>query len=225
MSKLIEIKELYKIYSGIVETVAIENFSANFEEGEIVAVAGPSGSGKTTLLSCIGGVLRPTSGRVFVEGQDITKYNDEELAKYRCNKVGLVYQDYNLISQFTIYENVAVPLLIAGYKRSEIKEQVTSLLKSFNIERYANTFPPYLSGGEQQRVAICVALANDPPIILADEPTGNLDRQTTETVLNFLIEKCRENNKTVIIASHDPFVLESVDRVIYLNKGLHLQSK
>jgi len=225
MSKLIEIKELYKIYSGIVETVAIENFNASFEEGEIVAVAGPSGSGKTTLLSCIGGILRPTSGRVFVDGQDITRYNDEELANYRCNKVGLVYQNYNLIEQFTIYENVAVPLLIAGYKRSEIKKRVNSLLISFNIERYADTFPPYLSGGEQQRVAICVALANDPPIILADEPTGNLDRQNTETVLNFLIEKCRENNKTVIIASHDPFVLEAVDRVIYLSKGRHLQAK
>ena len=219
MSKLIEIKELYKIYSGIVETVAIENFSANFEEGEIVAVAGPSGSGKTTLLSCIGGVLRPTSGRVFVEGQDITKYNDEELAKYRCNKVGLVYQDYNLISQFTIYENVAVPLLIAGYKRSEIKEQVTSLLKSFNIERYANTFPPYLSGGEQQRVAIAVALANDPPLILADEPTGNLDIESREKVIDLLINKSHELNKTLIIATHDPFILKKVDRTVHLSKA------
>ncbi|MHA1224983.1 MAG: ABC transporter ATP-binding protein, partial [Candidatus Heimdallarchaeaceae archaeon] len=124
-----------------------------------------------TLLSCLGGVLRPTSGSIFVEGVDITKLETDELTNYRLTKVGLIYQDFNLIDQFTIYENVSLPLLIANKPHSEVKERVLELLKILDIERYEKTFPPYLSGGERQRVSIAVALANDPPIILADEPT------------------------------------------------------
>ena len=213
------IESLYKIYSGIVETVALENFNEQIKEGEIVAVAGPSGSGKSTLLSCIGGILRPTSGKIIVNRNDITKLPDKDLVNYRRDSVGLIYQDFNLISQFTIYENIALPLLIAGKKNDCIQERVENLLESLDITRYKKTYPQYLSGGEQQRVAIAVALANDPQIILADEPTGNLDLEAREKVLSLLIEKAASYKKTLVIATHDPFILEKVNRVIYLSKG------
>lgn len=215
----IEIERLYKIYTGLVETVALEDFNESFEKGEIVAIAGPSGSGKSSLLSCIGGVLRPTSGIILVDSNNIAKLNDEELVIYRRDQVGLIYQDFNLINQFTIFENVSLPLLIAEKPSSFIKERVNELLISLEIARYEKTFPSYISGGEQQRVAIAVALANDPPLILADEPTGNLDLVSREKILDLLFNKSREYKKTLIIATHDPFILERVDRVIQLSKG------
>ncbi len=213
------IESVYKIYGGIVETVALENFNEQIDEGEVVAIAGPSGSGKSTLLSCIGGILRPTSGKIIVDSDDITKFSDSKLVNYRRDHVGLIYQDFNLISQFTIYENVALPLLIAGKKNDFIQERVDSLLESLDIKRYKKTYPQYLSGGEQQRVSIAVALANDPQIILADEPTGNLDLEARKKVLSLLIEKAVAYKKTLIIATHDPFILEKVNRVIHLSKG------
>ncbi len=214
----ITIESLYKIYQGTVETVALENFNGKIDKGEAVAIAGPSGSGKTTLLSCIGGVLKPTSGRILIDGHDITKLSDEELVIHRRDQVGLIYQDFNLIDEFSIFENVSLPLLIAKKPFSEIKERVSYLLEILNIQRYEKTFPNFLSGGEKQRVAIAVALANDPGIILADEPTGNLDLASRGTVIDLLIEKSKELNKVLLIATHDPFIMEKVDRVIELPK-------
>jgi ABC-type lipoprotein export system ATPase subunit len=217
--KQIEIESLYKIFTEKVETVALQDFNESIEKGEVVAVAGPSGSGKTTLLSCIGGVLRPTSGKILIDGVDITKLPDSDLTNYRRDTVGLIYQDFNLIDQFTIFENVSLPMLIANKPSSEVQERVNMLLDSLEIDRYAKTFPLYISGGERQRVAIAIALANDPSIILADEPTGNLDLEAREKVLNLLINKGREFNKTIILATHDPFILERVERIIYLSKA------
>lgn len=212
------IESLYKIYQGTVETVALENFNEKFDKGEAVAIAGPSGSGKTSLLSCIGGVLKPTSGRILIAGNDITKLSDDELVSYRRDQVGLIYQDFNLIDEFSIYENIALPMLIANKDKSQIDERVNDLLEALDIQRYVKTFPNYLSGGEKQRVAIAVALANDPDIILADEPTGNLDLASRESVIDILITKCKDLNKALIIATHDPFIMEKVDRVIDLPK-------
>ncbi|HUT81266.1 MAG TPA: ABC transporter ATP-binding protein [Candidatus Bathyarchaeia archaeon] len=212
------IESLYKIYQGTVETVALENFNEKFDKGEAVAIAGPSGSGKTSLLSCIGGVLKPTSGRILIDGNDITKLSDDELVVYRRDQVGLIYQDFNLIDEFSIYENVALPMLIANKDKSAIDERVSELLETLDIQRYVKTFPNYLSGGEKQRVAIAVALANDPDIILADEPTGNLDLVSRENVIDVLISKCKDMNKALLIATHDPFIMEKVDRVIDLPK-------
>ncbi|HUT82152.1 MAG TPA: ABC transporter ATP-binding protein [Candidatus Bathyarchaeia archaeon] len=216
--KYIIIESLYKIYQGTVETVALENFNEEIDKGEVVAVAGPSGSGKTSLLSCIGGVLKPTSGRILIAGIDITKLSDDELVEYRRDQVGLIYQDFNLINEFSIYENVALPMLIAKKSKPEIDARVNELLEVLDIQRYTKTFPNYLSGGEQQRVAIAVALANDPDIILADEPTGNLDLVSRENVIDLLISKCKNLNKSLVIATHDPFIMEKVDRVIDLPK-------
>ncbi len=217
MEKII-IESLYVIYKEIVETVALENFNAQFDRNEVVAIAGPSGSGKTSLLSCIGGVLKPTSGRILIDGHDITKLSDDELVKYRRDQVGLIYQDFNLIDEFSIFENIALPMLIAKKAKSEIDERVNELLEALDIQRYVKTFPNYLSGGEKQRVAIAVALANNPDIILADEPTGNLDLASRENIINSLIKNCKELNKALIIATHDPFIMEKVDRVINLPK-------
>ena len=217
--KQIEIESVYKIFTEKVETVALQDFNETIEKGEVVAVAGPSGSGKTTLLSCIGGVLRPTSGKIFIDGVDITKLPDSDLTNYRRDTVGLIYQDFNLIDQFTVFENVSLPMLIANKPSSEVQERVNMLLDSLEIDRYAKTFPLYISGGERQRVAIAVALANDPTIILADEPTGNLDLEAREKVLNLLLNKGKEFNKTIILASHDPFILERVERIVYLSKA------
>lgn len=217
MEKII-IESLYVIYKEIVETVALENFNAQFDRNEVVTIAGPSGSGKTSLLSCIGGVLKPTSGRILIDGHDITKLSDDELGQYRRDQVGLIYQDFNLIDEFSIFENIALPMLIAKKNKSEIDERVNELLEALDIQRYVKTFPNYLSGGEKQRVAIAVALANNPDIILADEPTGNLDLTSRENVINSLIKNCKELNKALIIATHDPFIMEKVDRVINLPK-------
>jgi len=212
------VESLYKIYQGMVETVALENFNEKFDKGEAVAIAGPSGSGKTSLLSCIGGVLKPTSGRILIDGNDITKLSDEELVNYRRDQVGLIYQDFNLIDEFSIYENIALPMLIAKKNKPQIDERVNELLEALDIQRYVKTFPNYLSGGEKQKVAIAVALANNPDIILADEPTGNLDLTSRGNVIDILITKCKDMNKALLIATHDPFIMEKVDRVVDLPK-------
>lgn len=212
------IESLYKIYQGTVETVALENFNEKIDKGEAVAIAGPSGSGKTSLLSCIGGVMKPTSGRILIDGTDITKLSDDELVDYRRDQVGLIYQDFNLIDEFSIYENVILPMLIAKKTKSEIDAHANELLEALDIQRYMKTFPNHLSGGEKQRVAIAVALANDPDIILADEPTGNLDLASRENVIDILITKCKDLNKALLIATHDPFIMKKVDRIIDLPK-------
>ncbi len=212
------IESLYKIYQGTVETVALENFNEKIDKGEAVAIAGPSGSGKTSLLSCIGGVLKPTSGRILIDGIDITKLSDDELVDYRRDQVGLIYQDFNLIDEFSIYENVVLPMLIAKKTKSEIEARANELLEALDIQRYIKTFPNYLSGGEKQRVAIAVALANDPDIILADEPTGNLDLASRENVIDILTTKCKDLNKALLIATHDPFIMKKIDRIIDLPK-------
>lgn len=214
----IVIESLYKIYQGTVETVALENFNEKIDKGEAVAIAGPSGSGKTSLLSCIGGILKPTSGRILIDSHDITKLAEEELVTYRRDQVGLIYQDFNLINEFSIFENVALPMLIAKRNKDEIDDRVNQLLEALEIQRYEKTFPNYLSGGEKQRVAIAVALANDPDIILADEPTGNLDLASRENVIDILINKSKELDKALLIATHDPFIMEKVDRIIDLPK-------
>jgi len=215
----IEIEELYKIYSGYVETVALENFSNSIEENSIVGLSGPSGSGKSTLINILGGVVRPTSGRVLVKGDDITKFSDTQLVDYRRDRVGLIYQDFNLIDEFTVYENIALPMLIAERSQSQIADRVKILLKQLDIDRYEKTYPPYISGGERQRVAIAVALANDPSIILADEPTGNLDKEASDNVLELLVSESKKLGKTLIIATHDPHVIEMCDHVINVSKN------
>lgn len=214
----IEIESLYKIYSGIVDTVVLENYNLTVEKGEILAIVGPSGSGKSTLLSCLGGMTKPNSGQIRYQQNDISNFTDKDLAEYRRKHIGFVFQNFNLIDELTVFENISVPLLLNDVMKKDIEKRIDFLLSELSINRYRDTYPKFLSGGEQQRVAIAVALANDPEMILADEPTGNLDAETSSMVMKLLIEQSRKLNKTLIIATHDQDVMEMVDRTVILGE-------
>ncbi|MBA7514854.1 Methionine import ATP-binding protein MetN [subsurface metagenome] len=212
------VENLEKIYKTEVETIAVRDFNLQMKEGEITTLAGPSGSGKTTILMCIASLLEPTFGKIIVNGKIINTLSLEDLIKYRQNTVGIIFQSYNHIDYMTIYENIAFPLWLAKKPKKEIKKRVTFLLENLEISRYAQTYPHFLSAGEQQRLAIAVALANDPQIILADEPTGNLDRSTADIVVNLLIGEVEEFNKILILATHDEKIIKRSKNVISLQK-------
>ena len=216
-SKLI-IENLEKVYKQEVETIAVRDFDLEMDAGEIVTLAGPSGSGKTTILLCIASLIEPTFGKIIVNHKLVNTLNPAELIDYRRNTVGIIFQNYNLIEYLTVFENVAFPLWLAEKKKKEIDIRVTELLEQLNITRYAQTFPQFLSMGEQQRVAIGIALANDPEIILADEPTGNLDRKTADTVINLLVDEAKESGKILLLATHDEKIIHTSERVVSLEK-------
>jgi len=203
---------------GDLAVEALKNLDLEVEKGEFVSIHGPSGAGKTTLLNLIGGLDKPTSGKVVVFGHDLGTYDEDFLATFRCAYVGFVFQSYNLISTLTAIENVAFVVELAGWLRERIEERSENLLKLVGLEHRANHFPAQLSGGEQQRVAFARALANDPPLILADEPTGNLDVETGLEIVRIL-EKMKAERKTVIVATHDGRILELANRTLRLLDG------
>ena len=206
----------YQIGSLMIE--ALKNLDLEVEKGEFVSIYGPSGAGKTTLLNLIGGLDKPTSGKVVVFGHDLGTYDENFLATFRCAYVGFVFQSYNLISTLTAIENVAFAVELAGWPRERIAKRSEDLLKLVGLEHRANHFPAQLSGGEQQRVAFARALANDPPLLLADEPTGNLDVETGLEIVRIL-EKMKTKGKTVIVATHDERILELANRTLRLHDG------
>lgn len=197
---------------------ALKNLDLEVEKGEFVSIYGPSGAGKTTLLNLIGGLDKPTSGKVVVFGHDLGTYDENFLATFRCAYVGFVFQSYNLISTLTAIENVAFAVELAGWPRERIGKRSENLLKLVGLKHRANHFPAQLSGGEQQRVAFARALANDPPLLLADEPTGNLDVETGLEIVRVL-EKMKVKGKTVIVATHDERILELANRTLRLHDG------
>ncbi|UJG43561.1 MAG: ABC transporter ATP-binding protein [Candidatus Heimdallarchaeum endolithica] len=215
---IIRVIDLIHVYKGKVETVALPGISFKINKGEKVAIRGKSGLGKTTLLHCLAGILKPTAGKILVEGRNIVDYNEDQLAEYRCKKVGLVYQSFNLAPFLTIEENIEFPMVLAKKERRERKERINELVELLDIQRYLNQKPAFLSGGEQQRVAIAVALANNPDIILADEPTGNLDLENSQVVYQYLSDLCDHFNKTLLIATHDPEASKYTEREIILTK-------
>ncbi|MHA1709820.1 MAG: ABC transporter ATP-binding protein [Candidatus Baldrarchaeia archaeon] len=217
---VIETVNLTKIYRlGPVEVRALYDVNLKVRRGEMVAVVGPSGSGKTTLLNMIGGLDKPTRGKVYIEGMDITRMDDKELAILRRKKIGFVFQFYNLIPVLDAYENVELPLIITGVPEEERRRRVERLLKLVGLEDRMHHRPDELSGGEQQKVAIARALANNPSIILADEPTGDLDTETGMKIMNLLKEISREEKVTVVVVTHDPQVAAIADRRIHLRDG------
>jgi len=218
MSKDLIIENLEKIYKAEVETIAVRDFNLTVNKGEIVTLAGPSGSGKSTILLCIAGLLEPTYGKIIVNNKLINSLSFEELIEYRRHTIGIIFQSLNLIEYFTVFENIAFPLWIAQKKHKETNKRVESLLNALDINRYAQTYPRFLSGGEQQRVAIAVALANEPDIILADEPTGNLDRETADIVIDLLMKETIEEDKILILATHDEKIAEKSEIVVSLQK-------
>jgi len=203
------------------ETVAaLDGIDLDIKEGEFVAIMGPSGSGKSTLANVIGGLDRANSGYVEVDRQELGKLNDRELSEYRNRKIGFVFQSFNLISNYTTLENVMLPLIIAGMPSRMRKDKAYGYLKAVGLESRTDHKPTQLSGGERQRVSIARALANDPKIIIADEPTGNLDSKKSSEIIAILKGLNRQGKITLIVITHDPNVAREADRTLKMNDGV-----
>lgn len=210
---------LNKAYQvGDSEVEVLKEITLKIARGEFVAICGPSGSGKTTLLNIISGIDKLTSGQILVLDQDLTVQDEDFLADFRCNHIGFVFQSYNLVSTLTVAENIAFPMEWTRKPEKEIETRVAELLETVGLQHRANHFPAQLSGGEQQRVAFARALANDPQLILADEPTGNLDTKNGQKITQML-RMLKANGKTVIVATHDPELMQLADRTVCLEDG------
>ena len=220
MTNILEIKNLTKKYGDGSSTVtALDNVSLKVPKGHDIAILGPSGSGKTTLLQLAGGLDKATSGSVIVDGKDIEKMNDKEISEFRNNKMGFIFQMIHLQDFFTAKENVMLPLLVAGKSKTEADKKAKKLLKQMGLSHRENHLPRELSGGEQQRVAVARALANDPQLIFADEPTGKLDEKNSEMIINTLERLSKEKGLSVIMITHDPNVAKRFSRTIRLKHG------
>ena len=216
--KSVHVKNLTKIYgTGENEVVALNQVSFSIEEGEFVAITGASGSGKSTLLYILAGLDKPTSGEVSVDQINLSSLSDNQLSSFRRKKVGLIYQFYNLIPTLTVEENIVLPVRLD--KRELKKDRLENLLKVFHLEKKKYSYPSQLSGGEQQRVAIARSLFMNPMIILADEPTGNLDSKNSKEVIAYLKNKNKKYNRTLIVVTHNMEIANEADRIIELSDG------
>ena len=215
---ILEVKNLTKIYGNDEnKVVALDHVSFTVEKGEFVAIVGASGSGKSTLLHLLGGVDRPTSGRVYIDGKDIYSLNNDNLAIFRRRQIGIIYQFYNLIPILNVKENITLPCDLDGQKIE--KERLDELVKTLGLENRVNHLPNQLSGGQQQRVSIGRAMINNPAIMLADEPTGNLDSKASEEIVSLLKLSNKKYNQTVIIITHDMEIAKQAERVITIEDG------
>lgn len=216
----IVLQDLVKAYRlGDLEVMALRGVSASIAFGRSVGIVGPSGCGKTTLLNLLGGLDRCTAGSILVDGKNIARFKEPELVRYRREKVGIVFQFLNLVPLLTARENVELPMRLLDRPSEERERRALELLRTVGLEDHADRRPDSLSGGEQQRVAIAVALANDPPILLADEPTGELDSESGRMVLELFHDVARDKGKTAVIATHDPRITEYVDEVLRMVDG------
>ena len=216
---VVAMDSLSKAYPlGDMEVEVLKEVTLKIARGEFVALCGPSGSGKTTLLNIISGIDKPTSGKLLVLGQDLAVQDENFLSDFRCNHVGFVFQAYNLVSTLTVAENVAFPMEWSLKPESEIEARVAELLETVGLQHRENHFPAQLSGGEQQRVAFARALANDPELVLADEPTGNLDAENGQKITQVL-RMLKKNGKTVIVATHDAELIRLADWAACLEDG------
>ena len=216
--EILRIENLNKIYGkGDNQVNAVDNVSFSVEKGEFVAIIGASGSGKSTLLHLIGGVDRPTSGKVFIEGKDIYSLNDDNLAIFRRRQIGLIYQFYNLIPVLNVAENITLPTKLDG--RDVDEKRLDELLKTLGLEKRKYNLPNQLSGGQQQRVSIGRAIINEPALMLADEPTGNLDSKASEEIISLLKLSNKKYNQTVIVITHDEKIALEADRIITIDDG------
>ena len=220
MSPLIALQDVTKTYRmGEVEVHALRGLHLEIPRGQFVVLLGPSGSGKTTTLNLLGGLDRPTSGQVLADGEDIARYDDRRLTDYRARKVGFVFQFFNLIPTLTAEENIAFALELTTRDRAAVRRRVAELLALVQLEDRASHFPSQLSGGEQQRVAIARALANHPSLLLADEPTGNLDVETGRQVLQALRDLNQQEGVTVVLVTHNTAIAPMADRIVRLHSG------
>ena len=217
---LIEIKNIIKTYStGDTYFNALDNVSLNVEQGEFVSIMGASGSGKSTFMNMLGCLDKPTSGSYSLDGVDIMKLNSDELAEIRNLKIGFVFQGFNLISRTSALENVELPMIYKGIPKEERIKKAKEALRIVGLSKRENHHPNQMSGGQQQRVAIARAIVNDAPIILADEPTGNLDTKTSIEVMEFFVKLNEEAGKTIILVTHEPDIAEYSKRIVRFQDG------
>jgi len=223
---LIEISNVTKTFREASEEVTpLDGLSFHVDEGEFVALMGPSGSGKTTLLNLMAGIDRPTSGHVVVAGEDVSAMAPRDLARWRTRSVGFVFQGYNLIPVLTAWENVEIPLLLLHLARAQRDRKVAVALEAVGLGDRAHHLPRQMSGGQQQRVAIARAIVADPTVVLADEPTGNLDREAATATLKLLRRLNQEFSKTLVMVTHDALAAEVAGRVVHLDKGRIVDSE
>ncbi len=216
--EILKVENLVKTYGQGDNIVnAVDNISLSVNKGEFVAIVGASGSGKSTLLHLLGGVDRPTSGEIYIDGNEINNMNNDKLAIFRRRQIGIVYQFYNLIPILTVEENISLPCDLDGNKPD--KERMDLILKSFGLFERRNHLPNELSGGQQQRTSIARALINNPAILLADEPTGNLDSKSTEEIMSILKMSNRDFNQTIIMITHNLEIAKEADRIITIQDG------
>ena len=218
---MIVCENITKIYkNGDIETVALKNISLKINEGEFVAIMGPSGSGKSTLMHILGCLDSPTSGKYFLDGEDVSKLNDDELAEIRNKKIGFVFQAFNLLPRTTVLRNVELPLIYAGISPKQREERAKQALRDSAFpDKFWYHYSNQLSGGMMQRVAIARSLVNNPKIILADEPTGNLDTKTGEIVLETFQTLNQKQGRTIVLITHEPYIAEHAERIIRIRDG------
>ena len=216
--EILKVENLSKVYGkGDAKVIALDNFSFSVEKGEFVAIVGASGSGKSTLLHLIGGVDRPTSGKVYIDGKDIYSFDDDKLAIFRRRQVGLIYQFYNLIPILTVEENIALPMNLDNRKVD--KKQMDTLVELLGLGERRTHLPNELSGGQQQRTSIGRALITNPAIILADEPTGNLDSKSSDEIVELLRKSNKDYKQTIVMITHNMEIAKCADRIIELEDG------
>lgn len=220
MADIIQVKNVFKSYwRDKNETSVLHDISLNIKEGEFLALMGPSGSGKTTLLNLISGIDKPTKGELIINNTDISKLGESALAKWRSNNIGFVFQFYNLIPVLTAYENVELPILLTKLTKAERKQHVETALNIVGLNDRMNHYPKQLSGGQEQRVAIARAIVTDPLILVADEPTGDLDKNSAEEILTLMERLNKEFNKTIVMVTHDPHAASKAHIIRHLEKG------
>lgn len=221
MYPVLKVSEIYKVYyRGQHQVTALHGVNLEVKQGEFVVIMGPSGSGKSTFLHILGGLEAPSSGQIFVEGNEIKNFFKEPYAtKFRRDKIGFVFQFFNLLAALTVEENVALPMILASERMKEIRMRTKDMLQMVGLYDRRDHRPNELSGGQQQRVALARALVHQPPILLADEPTGNLDSQTSAEMLNLLVEMRDKLNQSIILVTHDPMVATYGDRVLFFHDG------
>ncbi len=218
--EIIRIRDIWKIYNlGEVKVTVLRGLNLDIGEGEFIAIMGPSGSGKSTAMNLIGCLDVPTKGSIYLDNHDISKLHESDLAQIRGRKIGFVFQQFNLISSLNALENVMLPMIFQGISTKERKDKALNLLNLVGLGDRVNHKPLQLSGGEQQRVAIARALANNPEILLADEPTGNLDTKTGKEIMELLVKLHEKENKTIILITHDKNIARFAHRIVHLRDG------
>ncbi|MFL0253265.1 ABC transporter ATP-binding protein [Clostridium neuense] len=214
---------LTKVYSEKIsanEVHAVENVSLKIETGEFVGIMGASGSGKTTLLKLLSGIEIPSSGTVKINNEDINKLNDDDLSLFRRHKLGFVFQDFNLMDSLTLKENIMLPMILDKKEEKLLNHKSDELMKIFDIYKIKNKYPNEVSGGQKQKTAVCRALVNDPLLVMADEPTGNLDSKSSNSIMNCFKKINEDNKSTIIMVTHDPFAASFCSRIIFIKDGM-----